>query len=144
MKSKLTKTLFVFSIVLNALFVIFLFSALGKKIASFAFYNIEKDGGLYTSAAAIVSVPRAGSIIFGPLEITLTKGSKAAVQFSIIADKNQMNIINDSLYDHGVISVEKTGYGIIIHARGAGETVMQFLSDDGIKDFARVIVRENE
>jgi hypothetical protein len=144
MQNKISKIFFALSVLLNALFFAFLFFALGKNVASFAFYDAGKEGGDYTSAAAIVSVPRSGSVIFGPLEITLAKGAQAAVQFSLIAEKNQMNIVNESLYDRKIIDVEKTGYGILIHGRSPGETVMQIISDDGIKDFAKIIVRETE
>ena len=145
MQKKISNIFFALSILLNALFFTFLFFALGKNVASFAFYDVGKESnGLYTDAAAIVSVPRSGSVIFRALDITLTKGDRAAVQFSIIADRNQMNMINESLYDRKIISLEKTGYGLIIHALAAGETVMQFISDDGIRDFARVIVLDTD
>jgi hypothetical protein len=133
---------FFLSLFLNIIFIIFLVLALGKNVSSFAFYDIEKEGGEYLNAAAVISVPKTGTAVFGPLEITLEKGQKAAVQFSVIAGKNQINIANESVFDHRIISVDKTGYGIIITALETGDTVMQSFFDDGFRDFIKVTVTE--
>jgi len=132
------KIFFVLSLLFNAVFILFVVLSLSSK-KSFLSFNKE-DG--YITAAAIVSVPMYDEIIFGPVEITLTQGQKAFLQFSFHSHEiRQGNVLVRALYDPDVISVADTGYGIEILAVTRGSTLMQTLTNDGIKDVALVIVK---
>jgi hypothetical protein len=77
---------------------------------------------------------------FGPVELTLKSGSGAALQFSLYLDKQQLNLALQPLYDHAVVSIEPSGFGLIIKALNPGETVLQTLTEQGFQDIAYITV----
>ena len=95
---------------------------------------------LFFAAAAIASVSASGSIVFNAVEITMKARERAALQFSFAQEKRQTNLLVSALYDPEVISVRPTGYGIVIDAIAEGETLMQSVGSDGIRDVALVRV----
>jgi hypothetical protein len=139
-----TKTaLLLLSAALNAVFLAFLFFALTRKTASLSFYDMDRDGRSFLTAAALVSFPRnAGEAVFNTLEITLPKGESAALQFSSVLEHRQANWLVSTLYDHAVIEVRESGFGVIITAREPGEALMQAITGEGVRDIARVRVTE--
>jgi hypothetical protein len=136
------KASLVISLALNLLFILLVVLALFQKTAAVTFYELPGSPEPLT-AAVLVTVPRAsGSVVFNAVEITLQNGSQAALQFSAAAGGRQSNLFFTALYDHAVISVTHTGYGVLITARAPGETVMQTLGDEGFRDLALVKVLE--
>ena len=136
------KILFGFSVVINLIFISLLILVSSQKTSSFSFLNMDSGDTRYITAAAVVSIPEDAEAVVGPLEITLRKGTQAAVQFSTIYQKRQLNRARTALYDHSVISVEPNGYGIVIKALEAGETSMQTVLETGIVDVAHIKVLE--
>ena len=132
------KILFILSLLFNVLFILFLIlSSQSKK--SFLSYN-KKDG--YFTSAAVVSVPLSEEISFGTIEITLMPMEKAYLQYSVCTPEiTQGNMIIRALYDPDIISVKDSGYGIEILALAHGSTLMQTLTNDGIKDIALITVK---
>jgi hypothetical protein len=140
MKNRTKTALLSVSLAVNALFLALLIPAFFLKTASLAFQ--APDEGSIT-AAAIASVPAdGGQIVFNPAEITLRRGSSAYYQFSLVAGGKQANWPAETLYDRDVISVKPDGYGLRIAALAPGETVMQTLTPEGIRDYVRVRVAE--
>jgi hypothetical protein len=137
------KTDFLVSLLLNALF-IFLFILAGFiKTSTLSFYNMDKAEGkdaTFISAAALVSAPLDSEVVFNPIEIKLKRGEKAALQFSVVMEKNQANRLFEILYDRDIIDVAKTGYGFVITALKAGEVSIQTLTEYGIRDIAVIYV----
>jgi hypothetical protein len=128
------------SAILNALFLAFLSPAFLMKTASIAF-EAPADG--HITAAAVATVPAdGGQAVFNTAEITLRRGTAARFQFSVYARKKQANWLVETLYDHTVIAVRPDGYGLLISALAPGETVMQALTGEGIRDYIRVRVTE--
>ena len=137
MKFKFISGLFVFSLILNAIFIsMFILASFSKS--SNLYYHTAPDG--YTTAAAVVSFPEGGTAVFEVIEITLKTSEKAFLQFSVVTSNNQGNVLITALYDPEIISVEQTGYGLEITALGEGETLMQTFSNDGIKNVALITV----
>jgi len=135
MKIKIFLTL---SLLFNVLFVLFLILSSQSK-RSYFFYNKE-DG--YITSAAVISVPLSDEISFGTIEITLMPMEKAYLQYSVSAPEiTQANMIVRALYDPDIISVKDSGFGIEILALAQGSTLMQTLTNDGIKDVALITVR---
>jgi hypothetical protein len=119
----------------NALCFVFFALALAQKTASVSFLDLDGPDRRYTAAALIVSIPEgSGSVNFGPAEVALHRGGAAAFQASVVAGRKQANWYVNALYDHAVIAVENTGYGIVIRALQEGETTLQTLTEEGIKD----------
>jgi hypothetical protein len=143
MKDKL-KTVFLFvSIALNLVFIFIFFMTLlfSQGTSSLSFYDPGEGSRPFVTAAAIVTFPSdSGSVVFEAVEITLKKGESAALQFSAVAGRRQANWLISALYDHGIITTKETGYGVLITALGEGETAMQTLTGEGIKDMAFVKV----
>ena len=133
------KAVFIVSVIFNVLFllvVIFIF-ALTSQVASFSF--LKHDSG--THCAFIVSVPSAGAdLSFGPAEFALGVGSQASLQFAVIRDSKQSNLAMEPLYDHAIVSVEQTGFGLLITGLSPGEAVLQLFSPNGFRTIARVFV----
>jgi hypothetical protein len=132
----------IISIALNVLFCAFLGLALTVKSASLSVYNLDERDNPRLTAAVAVNAPTSQTVVFNAVEITLKKGEQAALQFSALTRGRQTNWLITTLYDHEVIAVEPTGYGVIITALREGRTVMQTLSEDGFKDVALVTVGE--
>jgi hypothetical protein len=140
MKTKTKTALLSVSLAVNALFLAFLTPAFFLKTASIAF-KAPEEGSI--TAAAVASVPAdGGQIVFNAAEITLRQGSSAYYQFSLVTGGKQANWPAETLYDHDVISVKPDGYGLRIAALAPGETVMQTLTPEGIRDYIRVRVAE--
>jgi hypothetical protein len=151
MKIKIFKPLFIVSILFNLLFLLFLFTALKHKSSSFSYFNLKLNSDTdtdmntdtYVNAAAIVSFPKNAAVAFNPIDLSLKPHQYAAVQFSVISESNQINLVNDPLlFDRNIIAVELSGFGFIIHSLAEGSTVLQSFSAGGIKDVLRVTVCE--
>jgi hypothetical protein len=129
--------LFVFSLILNALFTsVFVMASFSKS--SSLYYQTPQDD--YTAAAAVVSFPSGGGAVFDLVTISLKPGEKVFLQFSFVSAKRQANLLVNALYDPGIISVSHTGYGMEITALSGGETLMQAVTNDGIKNVALIRV----
>ena len=131
---------FIASLFFNALFVLFLILSLSSKNA---FISFKRADG-HIASAAVVSVPfsEKNEIAFGVIEITMRPQDKAYLQYSFCTDEiKQANMIIASLFDPDIISVNNTGYGIEITALAQGSTLMQTLTNGGIKDVALITVK---
>jgi hypothetical protein len=137
MKTKIKSGFFVFSLILNALFVAVLVTALFSKNSSLYYQTPHDD---HVTAAAVVSVPADGEAAFDLITLSLKPGEKAFLQFSFVSSQKQANLLINALYDPGVISISHAAYGIEITALSEGETLMQTLTNDGIKNVALIRV----
>jgi len=139
MKFKIIPILFGFSLFLNSFFVMmFVFASLSKT----SNISVTAPDDDYITAAAVASFPRNGEVVFELIEISLNTGDKAFLQFAVVSDRKQGNMLLNTLYDPEIISVSHTGYGIEITALSQGSTLMQTLSNDGIKDVALIRVSQ--
>jgi hypothetical protein len=128
------------SLLLNILFLTLFLLALFQDTSSLVFRGGAKES---LTAAALASVPAAsGEVVFGAVEISLKKGDTAQLQFSAISGGRQLNHLPSALYDHELISARPSGPGISIRALAAGETLMQTLTPEGIRDIALIRIRE--
>jgi hypothetical protein len=135
------KALIVISVCFNVIFILFMLFAFTRKTAALAFYNLEAGDELYSTASCIVSVPAQNTdLVFGPPSFSLKPGDAAALQFSLFFERRQMNLALEPLYDREVVSVDRTGYGIIIKALSPGETTLQTITGSGIKNIAVITV----
>ena len=133
----LKKVLVSFSVVLNFLFILVTVFAILSQVQVFSFLSL--DSGI--QSAFIVSVPSTGSdLSFGPAEISLRVGDQASLQFAVIRGGRQSNLAMEPLYDHDVIHVQQTGFGLLISGISPGEAVLQLFSPEGFRTIARVIV----
>jgi hypothetical protein len=137
----LKKVLFGASLVLNGLFILFFCFALTRRTASVSFYEPPGPPDRLT-AAALATVPGSGSVVFTTVELAMKTGESAALQISAVTGGRQSNLLINALYDHRVISVQHTGFGMLITALESGETVMQALDESGFRDIARITVTE--
>lgn len=134
---KIKSVLFGLSLFLNGFFILmFVFASLSKT-SNVTFFS---PGDGYITAAAVASFPQGGSAVFELVEISLCAGEKAFLQFTVVSDRKQGNMLLNALYDPEIIQVSHTGYGIEIFALSEGSTLMQILSNDGIKDVALINV----
>lgn len=132
------KIVFIVSILLNFFFLLLFLFGLAGATSSFAFLN---HGGGYFNSAFIVSSPLDSSDVnFGPVDIVLNLGSTVYLQFSVIRDGKQSNMAIEPLYDHSVIDVGQSGFGLVIKGVNPGEAVLQLFSPSGFKDIANVTV----
>jgi hypothetical protein len=131
------KSFFFFSLILNAVFIAVFITASFSKSSSL-YFQTPQDG--YTTAAAVVSIPSEGEAVFELITISLSPGEKAFLQFSFVSSKKQGNLLISSLFDPGIISVSHAAYGIEITALSEGETLMQTVTNDGIKNVALIKV----
>ena len=123
------------SLAVNALCVALFALALSAKPASLSYARPDDE---YLAAAVLAIVPPSASVVFNPVELTLKPGERATLQFSFIRDGRQANFLISALYDRDVVAVESSGYGVVITALAQGETLMQTLTADGIKDIALI------
>jgi hypothetical protein len=131
----------VLSLVVNGLFVALFALALNAKTAALSFMNLDAPEEPFVTSAVVVSFPaRSGPVVFGPVDISLKQGEHAALQFSAVVDKRQSNFIVTALYDHSVIQITETGFGVLLTAVNTGETVLQILSENGFRDIAVITV----
>jgi len=133
------KIVFVVSIVFNVIFLmlLLLLMALNRGTASFSFVNYGTE---YLNSAFIVSAPVGSEVGFGPVEITFKAGQAAYLQFSASQDGRQSNMVMEPLYDHSVLEVGQSGFGLVIRGINPGEAVLQLFSPTGFKDVAHVTV----
>jgi len=139
MRSKFKSIAFVFSLAFNGLFIVLLvlIASSNSNMTSFSFPTAE-DG--YAASAAIAVFPTSCDLVFNPIEIALQPAQKAFIQYSVIVARKQSNIILNALYDPEIISVEYNGAGIAVTALREGETLMQYISNTGIKNLVRISV----
>ena len=134
------KIVFVVSIALNALFILLLMLLFGLGGGTSSFTLLEYGAG-YLNSAFIVSVPlEDADLNFGPVDIALRLGDKAYLQFSALSGGRQSSLAMDPLYDHGVISVDQSAFGLAVRGINPGEAVLQLFSPTGFKDIAHVTV----
>jgi len=127
----------VLSLILNGIFIsTFILASFSKS--SSLYYQSPPDG--YTAAAAVVSLPKDAEAAFELITISLKPGENAFLQVSFVSSKKQANLLINSLYDPDIISISQTGYGIEIHALQEGQTLMQTLTNDGVKNVALIKV----
>jgi len=139
MKIKLKSVIFIVSLIFNFIFIFLLFLASFSKYADISYYYPDDD---LFSAAAIVSFPKDGSAVFELIEISLKPRQTAHLQYSVISSGKQSNLLLNALYDPDIISVKNTGYGIEIKALNEGVTLMQTLTNNGIRDIALIIIEQ--
>ena len=136
MQIKIKSLVLAVSLILNGIFISFFILSLFSKNSLLSMYTPD---GEYITASAVVSAPVSSSIVFDLIEITMKPAEKIYLQFSVISEKKQGNILIATLYDD-IISVRQTGYGIEITALREGVTVMQTLTNEGIKNVALITI----
>ena len=134
---KIKSLLLTVSLLFNAVFIILLIVSSMSQVSRFSFPAPDNDR---IAAAMIVTFPRHGASSFNSVEIFMIPGETSFLQFSVISNNNQANLLINALYDPDIISVTQTGYGIEIIALSKGTTLMQTVTNDGIKDLALIIV----
>ena len=134
---RIKNPLIVFSFVLNIVFIAVFILAFNTRTAIFSFYNPGKN---YITSALILSVLPSNSVIFNPVEIKLEAGQRVTLQMSVASVRQQANWLLTPLFDHEVLSVQPSGFGIIITAITQGESALQILTENGIRTIAVVRV----
>jgi len=137
METKIKSGFFVLSLTLNGIFIATLIAASFSKSSRF-YYETPPDN--FITAAAVVSLPSGDEAVFELVTISLKPGEKAFLQFSFITRNKQGNLLINSLYDPAVISISNASYGVEITALSEGETLMQTITIDGIKNVALIRV----
>jgi len=136
-KSKIKTVIFVFSLALNGLFILlFVFASLSNN--STVMFSLPPQD--FTTAAMITSFPRAAAATINRIDIDMARGDKFILQYSFINNRRQSNLLIHALFDPNIISVVQTGFGIEITAVRQGQTLMQMVTNDGIRDLALVTV----
>jgi len=140
MKINFKTFIFSLSLLFNAVFVFLLaLSSFSKNSRISCFYTDENS----ITAACVVNFPRDGKVVFDNLELSLKPGQKAFLQFSVLSsDQKQSNFLVNALFDPSVVSVSPSGFGVEIFALAEGETLMQAVTNDGIKNIAAVRVEK--
>ena len=138
---KLQTLCLIVSLTLNGLIIVTMVVTAASKpnAASLSFPAVD-DG--YTAAAAVVVFPSSSNWILNPVEITLKTAQTAYLQYSVVSARNkQTNLFVSALYDPQVIAVEYADdVGITITALREGDTLLQYIANDGIKDLARITI----
>ena len=134
------------SVVVNALFILLCVFGIvhSRSTASVSFLNLDAGDVRYTTGVCVVSVPEHEGVVFAPVEFSLTAGARAALQFSALAQGRQLTVAVEPLYDHAVVAVEPSAYGLIIRALAPGTALLQTITGEGIRDIARVTVKAGE
>lgn len=140
MTVKIKTLLCALSFAANAAFALLLIPA--SRRAPEAVYVFNPGDGRAT-AAFVAGFPPGGSASFGPAEIGLRPGDKASLQFSLLSGKRQSNLLISALFDPEVVSARPTGYGVEITALRPGSTLMQYLTNDGVRSLALITVYED-
>jgi hypothetical protein len=145
----LKKIFFVISVIFNILFILFLLLTVLQvgNTQKINFFLMGTKTRHYLHSALILSVPAEDADVnFGPVEFTLKKDSVASLQFSLIRDNPndkrafQSNIALEPLYDPSVISIEPSGFGLLIIGQGTGESTIQIFSNGSFRDIAHITV----
>jgi hypothetical protein len=139
MHTKTKTVLLTVSAAANVLFLSLLLPALFLKTAAVSF---RKPPEGHVTAAAVATVPEGGGLVFNAVEISLKPGQAAYYQFSVFSGTGQANWLVNALYDRAVAAIRPDGYGILVTAVAAGETAVQTLTEDGIRDVILVRVAE--
>jgi len=127
------------SLTLNALVIFALVAAAASKSSAASLsFPVPQDG--YAAAAAVVIYPASAALIFNPVEIALKPTQKAFLQYSVVSGGRQTNVFVSALYDPQIIAIEYDEPGISITALREGETIMQYIANDGIKNLAHITV----
>jgi len=127
------------SLIINCLFILLFASASFSKNSSIFYYTPPLG---YVSSAAIVSFPPGGEVVFNLVEVSLRKGEEFFFQIVVVSDKRQGSMVITPLYDPEIVFVEQTPYGLVITALAPGSTLMQALTNDGVKDVVLVTVSD--
>jgi len=144
MQEKTKNIISVVSVIINIIFIIlfillFVFSLGAKKDASVSFYNPDPEK--YFTSVSLFSVSDNSSIIFNPVEVNLGLGDCMYYQLSSIVERKQFDYLITPLYDHNILNITPAGFGIQITAINTGDTVIQILASDGIKDLIFITVK---
>jgi hypothetical protein len=143
-KRPLKNALMTLSVICNAFFLLLLVLAIARKTAFLSYYRMGSPDDPCVTAAFVISVPAAAaSVVFGPADFSLKAGTEAALQFSTYKD-SQLNMAMDPLYDREIISVEHSGYGLVIKGLAPGKTALQTFGGAGIKTIAEITVTADE
>lgn len=129
-----------FNVLLISVFFALFFFSRSVSFGNFTFFNPVPQGIFHN--AFIISLPAENSnVVFGTAEFYLRRGTVALIQLSSIKDGTQSNHILQPLFDHSVISVSQSSFGLIIEALEPGQTTLQTFSIFyGFIDLARIIV----
>jgi len=128
------------SVMVNGLFILLLYSASFSEDSSL-FYHTPPPGCM--TAAAIVSFPSGRQAVFNQVDVFLRKGEKAFFQMVAISGKQQGSLIISPIYDPDIAAVAQTAFGLEITARNPGSTLLQALTNDGIKNVLLVTVTDD-
>jgi len=137
---KLKTMVLIVSLIVNGLVIASLIvtAASKAKTTSLSFPAVE-DG--HTAAAAVIVSPASSNLVFNPVEITLKPAEKTFLQYTVITAVNrQINIFVNALYDPQIVAIEYSGSGITITALREGETLLQYIANDGIRNLIRITV----
>jgi len=139
MKFNFKRLIFAVSLIFNVLIILLIvFSSFQKN--SKIICTFTDDG--FVTAAEIVTFPKNGKATFENLGLSLKRGQKTFLQFSILSDQKQSNMLINALYDPDIIKVVNTGLGIEIIALNEGTTLMQMVTNNGIQNVAVITVEE--
>ena len=149
MKKLLKKIIVIISFVFNVLFILFsafvLFNVGNSQ--SVSYFYIGGKSQHYIHNNFVVSVPFENSDVeYGPVYITLKKGDIAALQFATIINNQdtrhsqQSNLALEPMYDPNVVSIDTSGFGLLVKGIKEGETSLQVFSGGGFRDIAYVLV----
>jgi hypothetical protein len=140
----LKTVLIVLSVLGNAALAALVALAFTGNSRSLSYHVMDADGP-YTVGACIVSVGGPGeNIVFSPVAVRLAAGDRAHLQYAAVRDGAQINVAPEALHDREIVSVSQTGYGVLITALAPGETVLQTVTAEGIRDLAAITVTEAE
>ena len=137
MKIKIKSLIFAFSLFLNSLFILLFVLASFSRTSHISFFSM---GDQYITTAAITSIPYGAHASIEFIDITLRPGERAFLQFAIVSSAGRGNLLITPLFDPHIVNVTQTGAGIEITALSYGTTVLQTLTNDGIRNIARVNV----
>ena len=141
---KKLKVILTVSLVFNIIFILTTAGLLyiTRNMRAITFFELRHIP--YVHSAFIIGVPETAELpIFGTAGIFLRRGEIATVQISTTRGFRQLNQSIQPLFDHSIIAVDITGYGIVIKAINQGETSLQVFSGlFGFRDLLKVIVYE--
>jgi len=137
MKNKIKLIIFIISLSFNVIFILLLVLSSGVKISNFVFPAPDNNSA---STAVIINFPKTASAVINLIELNLAPNDTAFIQYSYFSAGKQSNFTVEALYDPKIISVIKTNYGIEILAIQKGTTLIQTITNEGIKDIAFISV----
>ena len=137
MQIKIKTIILSISLFLNVVILLLFLLASMQNVSTLSF-PAPDDG--FLTAAAIVSFPQGGSAVFNLIEINLPPMEIFLLQFSMVSNNSQANLLVNAIFDPNIISVAQTGHGLEITALREGYTLMQAFTNDGIRDIALITV----